>query len=112
MTGPYAAQWAAFRRRRNLARASFVASVPLLFALGGPLARHLNGMDLAYAVAAAWFALMLWTGMRVINWPCPRCHEPFLRGSFYHNAFARACLHCDLPKWADADPPTAAAEVP
>ena len=60
--------------------------------------------------AAACIALMLWAGMRVINWRCPRCGEPYLRGSFYHNAFARACLHCDLPKWADADPPAVAPE--
>ena len=42
--------------------------------------------------------------MPASRWPCPRCGETFFRRWWHNHAFARRCMHCDLPKWAPADP--------
>lgn len=35
---------------------------------------------------------------------CPRCHKWFF-ATWYRNPFARKCVHCGLPKWANSEPP-------
>jgi len=42
------------------------------------------------------------------RWSCPRCGElyHYKDSSFwrYMNPFARHCLHCQLPRWANHNP--------
>jgi hypothetical protein len=62
------------------------------------------------------FALHIHSGFRGCDWmddflchrwnlalrfPCPRCGKWFFAKWWYHNNFARKCVHCGLPKWAD-----------
>ena len=40
---------------------------------------------------------------RASHFACPRCRKPFYR-TWWHNGFARKCVHCGLPKWSERDP--------
>ena len=99
---PYAARWRQFRRRRNVAWLVFAGYLPGVPALGLPLAGRFGSELPLYAIAALWLIAMLAAGVYAINWKCPRCGKPFLRDGWIHNAFARSCLHCGLPKWSTA----------
>ena len=44
---------------------------------------------LAFVMAAA----------RIQQFPCPRCGEAFFCGRFGFWPFAKACRHCEHPKW-------------
>jgi hypothetical protein len=51
-------------------------------------------------VGFAWLAAFAVTAIRLNLWPCPRCGHWFFSKMWWRNPFARACLHCGLPKWA------------
>ena len=63
------------------------------------------------AVILVWFVAFAVVGYIKTNFTCPRCGELFFhkfdarpwRRSYQHNPFARRCMHCGLPKWADRD---------
>jgi hypothetical protein len=95
----YAQAWQDYRRRiRNFFIAwqgGFVAVAALAVvvnALGAPEWTFM-------ALAAAWMAAFLWTAVRLQQFPCPRCGEPFFRKPFSYWPFSRECRHCSLPKW-------------
>jgi hypothetical protein len=80
--------------------------VMLLFiAIGLPLAT-LSGIKPDYfffPIAGSWVLAFLIVGWR-LNWfRCPRCRNRFFSTWWYHNPFARKCVHCGLPKWANSD---------
>jgi hypothetical protein len=95
-----AAAWEELRSLYRAAGLSFVAIFPgtaAAAALGTWL------LDSAVPVVVVWLALVvLFTALsnRVLQWPCPRCGEPFFRTWWYHNPFARKCAHCGLRKSA------------
>jgi hypothetical protein len=51
----------------------------------------------------AWVVAMAIVVTRAEMSPCPRCGKAFFRAGAFHNLFAKSCLHCGLPKWAQAD---------
>ena len=51
-----------------------------------------------------WIIAAIAKSQAAVRAPCPRCDKPFHSTSWGHNAFARRCLHCGLPKWAPEDP--------
>jgi hypothetical protein len=60
----------------------------------------------AFAVAGvAWIAAFLVAAFRLYGFRCPRCGQLFFCTAWYTNPFARRCLHCRLPKWADPSGP-------
>lgn len=53
------------------------------------------------SLAAAWMTAFAWTALRLQQFPCPRCREPFFRKPFSYWPFSRECRHCSLPKWQE-----------
>ncbi len=43
-----------------------------------------------------WFVASIITAYRVSWFRCPRCGQRFFEALWYHNGFARRCLHCGL----------------
>jgi ketosteroid isomerase-like protein len=57
-----------------------------------------------FVIGACWMAAFVVTGWRAALFPCPRCHKWFFATWWYRNPFARKCVHCGLPKWANSEP--------
>ena len=69
---------------------------PILYAINAP-------EILGYIWALAWMGALVIVGNLAIGFRCPRCGEPFFRWSWGYNGFARKCVHCGLPKWAEPE---------
>jgi hypothetical protein len=108
-SGEYSWEWAELRRlyRKVLIVLAGLVAIFGIFAL------------VALADAPDWFGLPLflgWAGAgvtlfltlaHIIHWSCPRCGNLFhaqYKVGHMANPFARKCIHCGLPKWADPDP--------
>ena len=87
--------WSAYRARIKAVRWVLVAGVAA--AVG---AVYLWSM-ISVAVLIAWLLLLAIFATRAEMSPCPRCGKAFFRAGAFHNLFAKRCLHCQLPKWAD-----------
>jgi len=55
----------------------------------------------AFVVAIGWMVFCVVSGNLAVRFPCPRCGKWFFAKWWYHNSWARRCVHCGLPKWAD-----------
>jgi len=94
----YAKAWADYLKRRNLLTVVFVGYMPwgmLVFSISRPL--HFPEM-LTSALIVAWFLAFPVSAIRLSSWSCPRCGNWFFAKWWYHNSFARKCVHCRLPK--------------
>jgi Zn ribbon nucleic-acid-binding protein len=106
----YSEQWRDLRRRRLIAWLWFLGYVPgvaaifatayLLISLVGLPRAWIDGAF--YVIAGAWMVVAYLAGHRAMAFPCPRCKQPFFRTWWYFNSFARKCVHCGLPKWANS----------
>ena len=103
----YYAQWMEYRRVQWRS----LGLVVLLFWAGGALSTALLEAVVPQAPRWAWPAAVLpWViaaiaaSQPAIKAPCPRCGKPFHATFWYHNGFARRCIHCGLPKWSPRDP--------
>ena len=94
--------WQNYKRRRLWFFAIWLGYIPGVFALGYPLTR-LFGSDIPiYVVAGAWMLAFAASGIYMSAFPCPSCHKPFFYTWWFHNPFARRCVHCGFPKWRDS----------
>jgi len=113
MEGEYSQEWAELRRLRErvltiaLAGASVFVFVPLI----NWYAPHSAAKVIGLALFAAWVVLLFrffYVSGEYVYWSCPRCGKPFHYVARWYgkwnNPFARRCVHCGLPKWADCDP--------
>lgn len=80
------------RRMRRMAWIVFFLFVPVIM-----LADLLPGDIVAPLVMGVWIILFCFSGFRVWLSRCPRCGERFHVKTWWHNIFARNCLHCRLP---------------
>jgi len=63
------------------------------------------------AAAFTWMIAFAVVGYFKVNFTCPRCGETYFlkydprpgHQDFWNKPWARHCLHCGLPKWADRD---------
>jgi hypothetical protein len=112
MEGEYSQEWAELRRlRRRVLTVVFGGAT--VFALV-PLSRFAPqraANALGFALFAAWVFLLVkffFASGEYVHWSCPRCGKPFHYIAHWYgrwnNPFARRCVHCALPKWADSDP--------
>lgn len=93
--------WKDYRHRARAFWASALGLFPA-FLLVSWLLNFITQADVLYLlVGLGLFALLFWTNFRVMNFPCPRCGQPFFHGAGYFNGFARKCVNCKLPKWAE-----------
>ncbi len=82
--------WVSYRRLRFFVLALFVTSMlELRYFL------FLPGLVFALTFVAYYFSATY-----LANWKCPRCRQPFFRGSFIRSLFGGKCFHCNLPKWS------------
>ena len=104
--------WRAYRWWSRAFWLAFLAYLPAL-ALADRVVRRARGdaantTTLCFAVL--WMIAFAVAGYQKSNFSCPRCREMFFRSwddrpwrkTWRSNPFARRCLHCGLPKWADA----------
>lgn len=92
--------------------AVFLSYIPGVFTIflvvGLPLSAltRIKADYFGYAVATCWIAAYGVAGVRAAWFPCPRCGKPFFARWWYRNPFARQCVHCGLPKWANSEMPS------
>jgi hypothetical protein len=105
----YTAAWCDLKRRQLISWAMFLGYVPgvfaIVFGVELPLAA-LTGIELDYffyPVAFSWMALAVIAGWRKATFRCPHCHRWFFATWWYQLPFARKCVHCGLPKWANSN---------
>lgn len=114
----YAESWRLYRRLRRTQWIGVLiplVGVPLFFTLDRwlPLAAEL----LAPISLTVGFITLVVARIRLGNFRCPRCTKDFFRRRTrwleYSNPFARRCLNCGLPKWAEEarDSPAARSSV-
>jgi len=89
--------WDEYRRRRNLAWFAFLGYVPVCFTVGMLSMRVFSTFTPAFVVAIAWMVFFVIAGNLALRFPCPRCGKWFFAKWWYHNNFARRCVHCGLP---------------
>jgi hypothetical protein len=96
----YAIQWRELKKRRNLAFFAFIGYVPITFAFG-LIAHSLFKSEIpVFVFAIAWMLFIAIAGHRSNTSRCPRCGEWFFSTWWYHNSFARKCVHCKLPLYS------------
>jgi hypothetical protein len=85
-------------RRLTIAQLSLL----LLFLLAWPLHwlidRYLGGVRStgAVSVLVIWVVALLFDGIYIALWRCPRCGEPFNCGFFSQTPYRRKCQNCKL----------------
>ena len=94
--------WRNYRRRRNQFVFVFVGYVPICFAFAYLTTKLFHTTVPGLTFGICWMVLFAVTGLRLQVLPCPRCGEAFFAKWFYHNIFARRCVHCGLPKYSDS----------
>jgi len=104
--------WRAYRRWSRAFWLVFLGYLPAL-ALADRLVRRTHG-DAAntttLCLAILWMIAFALVGYQKGNFACARCGNTFFRAwddrpwrkTWRSNPFARRCMHCGLPKWADA----------
>jgi len=96
----YDVQWRELKSRRNLALFAFIGYVPITFAFA-LLTHNLFRSDKpVFPFAIAWMAFVAVAGARYNTFRCPRCGNWFFSTWWYHNGFARRCVHCKLPLYS------------
>lgn len=93
--------WNEYRKRRNIALFALFGYVPVVFTVALVSIRLFSTLTPAFVLAFAWMVFFAVAGNVVIRFACPRCGKPFFTKWWYHNTFARRCVHCGLPKYAD-----------
>lgn len=92
--------WQEYRRRRNLALFAVLGYVPLVIVFAMASERLFHSTTPFFVVAIGWAIFFVVAGIRCETFRCPRCGKWFFAKWWYHNAFARRCVHCGLPKYA------------
>ena len=96
--------WDEYRRRRNLFWFAFFGYLPLVALVGVLSFRVFSTFAPAMIAAIAGVLVLVIAAQRALRFRCPRCGELFFKKWMDQNGFARRCLHCGLPKYADPTP--------
>jgi hypothetical protein len=92
--------WREYRKRRNLALFAFLGYMPVVFLIGVVAIRLFQTTVPFYVAAFSWMIFYAVASLRCSSFRCPRCGKWFFAKWWYHNGFARRCVHCGLPKYA------------
>lgn len=95
-----AGPWQEYRKRRNLALFAFLGYMPVVFAFAVVTIRLFHTTTPAFIAAFSWMIFYAVASMRFSSFKCPRCQKWFFAKWWYHNGFARRCVHCGLLKYA------------
>ena len=92
--------WQEYRKRRKLALFAFLGYMPVVFVIALVSIRLFHTTIPAFVAALSWMVFYAVASMRCSSFRCPRCQKWFFAKWWYHNGFARRCVHCGLPKYA------------
>jgi hypothetical protein len=107
MDGEYSYEWAGLRKIQRRMLKALLAGITVVLLV--PLANRVP--LIGFVVFGIWvvavFTLFIGNAHYMV-WSCPRCGKPFhtriSRFARWVNPFARRCIHCGLPRWAQSDP--------
>ena len=92
--------WKEYRKRRNLVLFAFLGYTPIVFVIGVVTIRLFHTSIPFHVAAFSWMIFYAVASLRCTSFRCPRCGKWFFAKWWYHNGFARKCVHCGLPKYA------------
>jgi hypothetical protein len=95
--------WSEYRKRRNLALFAFIGYIPAVALVAFVCIVSAISFSPAFVAAFLWAVFFVVAANLTMRFQCPRCGKPFFAKWWYHNVFARKCLHCGLRKYADPD---------
>lgn len=94
----YQAQWAKYRRM-SYYTIGIAVCFPFVVLTTAYIAALQQSLLLGLAVFLIWGVVFMVVGNRCARFPCPRCGRPFATTPGHTQGFfARACVHCGLPK--------------
>ena len=99
----YRDAWVGYRRRSRIFWLLFLGYVPVVLVVGYVSFWLFGTFTPAFVAAVLYMVAMAVAGNYGGAWRCPRCHRPFFAKWWFYNSFARSCVHCGLPKWAEGD---------
>lgn len=105
----YSAAWHDYRRRRLVFWILFLGFVPGVWGIFWGIGRPLSAMSgikpdyFFYPIAGAWMLAFVIASIRLGLFACPRCRNWFFSTWWSRNPDAKTCVHCGLPKWANAN---------
>jgi hypothetical protein len=99
----YEDRWRELKRRRNQLLFAFIGYVPITLAFGVLTERLFHSDKPGFVFAILWMLYFGVAGFRYNVFPCPRCGKWFFGTWFYHNSFARRCVHCKLPIYSTTE---------
>jgi hypothetical protein len=98
----YEQNWKEYKRLRNVFLFIFLSYLPVFFLVAVISSKLFHTTTPAAVVAAVWFALFAFYGIRLQRWRCPRCGKSFSATWWYNKSvLARRCVHCGLPKYKE-----------
>ncbi len=92
--------WQEYRKRRDLALFAFLGYVPFVFVIAVVAQRLFDSTTPGFIAALGWMVFFVVASNRCLRFRCPRCGTWFFAKWWYHNSFARRCVHCGLRKYA------------
>src|SRR5262245_37679733 len=100
-TDPYYGNWVEMRRRAKIKWLLFLCW-PLMICLNSMVVHVITGSPSgAVWFVLVWIVILYLAGMWQMQWPCPRCNQPFYyRNAFSQRPWADNCLHCGLREYA------------
>jgi hypothetical protein len=81
----------------------FVGFLPACVALSSVVVRLVGSDAPIGALLLIWMGAFLYVSFKAGYFRCPRCGERYFHKWWFHNSFARRCVHCGLPLWADPE---------
>jgi hypothetical protein len=102
----YAETWRQFRKWRLIFWCMWLGYIPAMIAMVMLWSLVFPRRDDSFApfvFFGGWALLWLGAAHRAWGIRCPRCGNRFFV-KWYHNQFARRCLHCKLPRYVTHDP--------
>jgi len=93
--------WEEYRRKRNLFWFAFFGFLPSVALVGVLSFRVFYTFTPAMVAAITGVVFLIIAAERALRFRCPRCGEMFFKKSIDSDSFARRCVHCGLPKYAD-----------
>jgi hypothetical protein len=96
----YDIQWGELKKRKNLVLFAFFGYVPITFAFALLTHPLLLSDKPVFVFGIAWMLFFAVASARYNTFRCPRCGKRFFSTWWYHNSFARKCVHCKLPLYS------------
>jgi len=94
----FSSAWQDYKKRQLWFYVIWLGGIGVLLMLAYPLKMLQDSVALFYILLGGQVCAFFLASRRLNRFKCPRCHEEFFT-TFWHNPFARRCVHCKLPKW-------------